>query len=223
MQRTLDQLVADGKLVEKSYGKQKVYVIDQVLNVLQYVHQASYDCTLICAPGLIRTCRRGFVESVLNRPGDIQCVDWYTHRVLYIFFTSSNTIYTYTRGCSQSHFPDVDESELKSLDREIAERQTQLQESQAKCQRLSSGPFTPPLPLLTSPTTSLPPPSTPHLSPLPPSPLPSVPNPPSFLLSEKCRSTLDWTLSQCSSGWAPLFSWEVYVFLSFQFCCVYTW
>ena len=223
MQRTLDQLVADGKLVEKSYGKQKVYVIDQVLNVLQYVHQASYDCTSICAPGLIRlyfnmctrphtivlqyvhqasydctsicapglirTCRRGFVESVLNRPGDIQCVDWYTHRVLYIFFTSSNTIYTYTRGCSQSHFPDVDESELKSLDREIAERQTQLQESQAKCQRLSSGPFTPP-PLLTSPTTS-PPSSTPHLSPLPPSPLPSVPNPPSFLLSEKCRSTLD--------------------------------
>lgn len=30
VQRTLDQLVADGKLVEKVYGKQKVYVIDQV-------------------------------------------------------------------------------------------------------------------------------------------------------------------------------------------------
>ena len=30
VQRCLDQLVAEGKLVEKVYGKQKVYVIDQV-------------------------------------------------------------------------------------------------------------------------------------------------------------------------------------------------
>lgn len=32
VQRTLDQLVANGKLMEKVYGKQKVYVIDQVYN-----------------------------------------------------------------------------------------------------------------------------------------------------------------------------------------------
>lgn len=30
VQRTLDQLVAEGKLVEKIYGKQKVYVANQV-------------------------------------------------------------------------------------------------------------------------------------------------------------------------------------------------
>lgn len=53
VQRTLEQLVADGKLVEKVYGKQKVYVIDQVqcthsttsfVHVYMYIY---YTCTYI--------------------------------------------------------------------------------------------------------------------------------------------------------------------------------
>ena len=39
----------------------------------------------------------------------------------------------------QSQFPDVDGSELSALDKEIADVQKQLQESQSHCQRLNSG------------------------------------------------------------------------------------
>ena len=66
VQRTLDQLVAEGKLVEKTYGKQKIYV------------------------------------------------------------------------ANQSHFPDVDEAELKQMEKQITELQDEIKKREVECRTLES-------------------------------------------------------------------------------------
>lgn len=45
----MEQLAADGQLLEKVYGKQKIYVVNQVHNTPPQSHSLSSLCTSSCS------------------------------------------------------------------------------------------------------------------------------------------------------------------------------